>query len=76
MSQGFELSPDVVLPVEAVTEIFAVVGKGKSGKSTTAVVMAEEMIGAGHPVLGRGFRGVVVGSAVLSGRPRRTAYPS
>lgn len=51
MSQGFELSPDVVLPVEAVTETFAIVGKRGSGKSTTAVVMAEEMIGAGHPVL-------------------------
>jgi SpoVK/Ycf46/Vps4 family AAA+-type ATPase len=46
MSTGREFR----LPVDAVTETLLIFGKKGSGKTTTAVVMAEEMIDAGLPV--------------------------
>lgn len=48
---GLHLSANLVLPVESVVETFAILGKRGSGKTSAAVVMAEEMIGAGHPVV-------------------------
>lgn len=39
------------LPPEAVTETFAILSKRGMGKTTTAVVMAEEMLAAGHQVV-------------------------
>lgn len=45
------LSQSLSLPVESITETFAILGKRGSGKSSTAVVMAEEMIRLGHPVV-------------------------
>ncbi len=39
------------LPIEAVTETFAILAKRGKGKTNTAVVMAEEMIAAGQPVI-------------------------
>lgn len=39
------------LPLHAVTETFAILGKRGSGKSSTAVVLAEELIAAGQPVI-------------------------
>ena len=39
------------LPMEAVTETFAILAKRGKGKTYTGLVMAEEMIGAGHPVV-------------------------
>ncbi len=37
------ISPDLSLPPEAVTQTFGILGQRGAGKSTTAVVMAEEM---------------------------------
>lgn len=45
------ISDDLALPIGAVVETFAILGKRGKGKTGTAVVMAEEMIGAGLPVL-------------------------
>jgi uncharacterized protein len=38
-------------PLEAVTETFAIVGKRGSGKTSVAVVMAEEMLAAGQRIV-------------------------
>jgi DNA helicase HerA-like ATPase len=46
-----EISKDLSLPLEAVTETFAILAKRGKGKTNTAVVMAEEMIAAGLPVV-------------------------
>lgn len=48
---GLRIAADLELPVDAVVDTFAVLGKRGSGKTSTAVVMAEEMIGAGHPAV-------------------------
>ncbi|RNL60997.1 DUF87 domain-containing protein [Nocardioides marmoriginsengisoli] len=45
------IAPDLGLPIEAVTETFAILAKRGKGKTNTAVVMAEEMIAAGMPVV-------------------------
>jgi len=45
------LAEDFSLPLTAVTETFAILGKRGSGKTSTAVVLAEELIGAGQPVV-------------------------
>lgn len=45
-----DLSPTLSLPVEAVTQTFAILGKRGRGKTNTAVVLAEELIGSGLPV--------------------------
>lgn len=47
---GLHFSADLALPIESVVETFAILGKRGSGKTSSAVVMAEEMIGAGQPV--------------------------
>ena len=39
------------LPIDAVTETFAILGKRGKGKTSTAVVLAEELIRAGQPVI-------------------------
>lgn len=39
------------LPLDGATETFAILGRRGSGKTHTAVVMAEEMLGAGIPVV-------------------------
>jgi hypothetical protein len=44
------IAPDLALPLDAVTETFLIFGKRGSGKTTTSVVLTEEMIGAGLPV--------------------------
>src|SRR3990167_1285907 len=43
------LAEDVALPAEAITQTFGILGVRGSGKSNTAVVMAEEMFGAKLP---------------------------
>lgn len=48
---GLHLSDELYLPIEAVTETFAILAKRGRGKTSTAVVMTEEMIRAGHPVV-------------------------
>lgn len=45
------LSPDVALSPDAVTQTFAVLGKRGSGKTNTAGVLTEQLIGAGLPVV-------------------------
>ncbi|MCW2757004.1 MAG: hypothetical protein JWO46_750 [Nocardioidaceae bacterium] len=46
---GLSIAPDLVLPIEAVTETFAILAKRGAGKSNAAVVMAEQMHAAGLP---------------------------
>lgn len=46
----FRISKDLSLPVDAVTQKFALVGRSGSGKSTTAVDLAEEMLKRGYPI--------------------------
>lgn len=43
MAPGLKISPDLTLPIDAVTETFAILAKRRAGKSNAAVVMAEEM---------------------------------
>ena len=45
------ISPDLRLPLQAVTEAFAILGRRGAGKTSTACVLAEEMIAAGQQVL-------------------------
>lgn len=45
------LAKDLRLPLDAVTETFAILGRRGSGKTHTAVVMAEEMLDAGVPIV-------------------------
>lgn len=45
------VSKTLTLPIESVVETFAILGKRGSGKTASAVVMAEEMIAAGQPTV-------------------------
>lgn len=45
------LADDFTLPLQAVTETLAILAKRRSGKTSTAVALAEEMIGAGQQAL-------------------------
>jgi uncharacterized protein len=45
-----DVSADLKLPIDAVTETFLIFGRKGSGKTATAGVFAEELIGAGLPV--------------------------
>lgn len=51
MARSIRLSPDVTLPLDAVTQTFAVLGKRGSGKTNTAGVLTEQLIKAGLPVV-------------------------
>lgn len=51
ISTGLHISEPLTLPLEAVTETFAILGRRGSGKTSTAVVLAEETIRAGVPVV-------------------------
>jgi uncharacterized protein len=46
-----QLSRDVQLPLDAVTQTFAVLGKRGSGKTNTASVLAEQLVGRGLPIV-------------------------
>jgi hypothetical protein len=48
-SMTLNISPQLQLPVDAVTETFGILAKKGAGKSNAAVVMAEEMHAAGIP---------------------------
>jgi hypothetical protein len=50
-TEGLRLADELVLPLEAVTETFAILAKRGKGKTSTAVVMAEELIAQGMPVV-------------------------
>ncbi len=45
------LAPNLDLPIEAVTQTFAILGMRGVGKSYTSMVMAEEMLGAGQQIV-------------------------
>src|SRR3954447_21040619 len=49
MTSQLHISPDLALPLDAVTETFGILAKKGAGKSNAAVVMAEEMYDAGVP---------------------------
>lgn len=49
MTPELRLGEDLALPLEAVTETFAILAKRRAGKSNAAVVLAEEMFAAGLP---------------------------
>lgn len=49
MTSLLEISPQLGLPLDAVTETFAILAKRRAGKSNAAVVMAEEMYDHGLP---------------------------
>jgi uncharacterized protein len=51
MDDALWLGGDLSLPLDAVTETFAILAKRGSGKTYTAAVMVEEMIAAGLPVV-------------------------
>lgn len=46
---GLRISPELTLPLEAVTQTFGILAKKGAGKSNAAVVMAEQMHHAGVP---------------------------
>lgn len=48
---GLRIAEDLLLPDEAVTETFAILAKRGKGKTYTAAVFAEELIGAGFPTI-------------------------
>lgn len=47
----FKIAKQLSLPVEAVTQAFAILGRRGSGKTNTAVVMAEEMLRSNFPIV-------------------------
>jgi hypothetical protein len=49
VTSGLTIAPGVSLPLDAATETFGILAKKGAGKSNAAVVMAEEMWGAGIP---------------------------
>src|SRR5579859_5581605 len=49
MTKQLHISPDLALPIQAVTETFGILARKRVGKSNGAVVMAEEMYDAGLP---------------------------
>lgn len=49
--RGISLADDLTIPVESVTQTFAVLGKRGSGKTHTASVLTEELLGAGSQVV-------------------------
>ena len=51
MTATLRISPDLRLPLEAVTETFAVLAKRGAGKTYTGAVMAEEMLDARQQIV-------------------------
>ncbi len=49
MPRNLRLGPDLAVPDDAVTQTFLILGKRGSGKTNTAVVLAEEMHRVGAP---------------------------
>ncbi len=47
----FKISKQLELPDDAVTQAFGILGRRGSGKTNTAVVMAEEMLHRNHPIV-------------------------
>lgn len=51
MSAVLNISPGLSLPLDAVTETFGILAKRGKGKTNTGVVLFEELVGAGLPVV-------------------------
>lgn len=51
MSRELHISDDLILPLDAVTQTFAIMAKRGVGKTHTASVMAEEMLKQGQPIV-------------------------
>lgn len=51
MDTPIRISPTLALPIDAITQTFAILGKRGRGKTNTAVVLAEELIRSGLPVV-------------------------
>lgn len=51
MTKTLRLSTELALPIDAVTETIAILGRRGSGKTNTAVVFTEELLDAGLQVL-------------------------
>lgn len=49
MNASLQISPELALPLDAVTQTFAILAIKRAGKSNAAVVMAEEMYDHGLP---------------------------
>lgn len=49
--KGLAVSPTLTLPIDAVTQTFVIFGKRGAGKTNTAVVLAEEMLRVGAPIV-------------------------
>lgn len=47
----FKIASGLSLPVDAATQTFALLGRRGSGKTSTAVVLAEEFLKAGQPIV-------------------------
>lgn len=50
-SNVLRIADDFTLPLDAVTETFVILAKRGSGKTYTAAVLVEELVGAGQPVV-------------------------
>lgn len=51
MATDIRIARALALPLDAITETFAVLGKRGSGKSTTATVLAEELLDRGQQIV-------------------------
>ena len=51
VKKGVRISPALTLPLEVVTETFAILGIRGSGKTNTCVVLTEELLDAGQQVV-------------------------
>jgi hypothetical protein len=51
MTKRLHIAKNLILPLEAATETFAILGRRGSGKTHTAVIMAEEMLAAGVQIV-------------------------
>jgi hypothetical protein len=67
-TRTLHLGKGLNLPIDSATETFAILGRRGSGKTHTAVVMAEEMLGAGIPDRRHRPARRVVGPAGVEGR--------
>jgi hypothetical protein len=61
MPKTIRLSPDLTLPLSAVTEVFDILARRDSGKTYTELKMAERFVGAGLQVVSIDSMGVFWG---------------
>lgn len=51
MTGGLRVAADFTLPLDAITETFAILARRGAGKTHTASVLVEEVVNAGHPAV-------------------------